>query len=191
MNNLLWLPIDIPKFPIDNFKLQSEFHWNFWNVTKLTETRNTSYEKTQIVDSIHEQFPELISWLNYFPYLSIRNIKFNIQTGPVAAHIDFTNPSLEPELYVNNRTNEPCGYRILLNGSRSNRLYVIKNDKRHYVTLPDTTDTYVLGHTNVLHGVDDDSSRITIFTHFEIDSAKHNLLLARSLAKYSDYAVFD
>ena len=49
MNNLLWLPIDIPKFPIDDFNLQSEFHWNFWNVTKLTEPRSSSYEKTQIV----------------------------------------------------------------------------------------------------------------------------------------------
>lgn len=190
MNNLLWCPIDLPKFPIENFRVPSEFNWNFWNVTKLTEDRSSSYEQTTISNDIATQYPELVEWIKNFPYLTIRNIKFNIQVGSVSKHIDFTRPNLEPLLHKNNSENEPCGYRILLHGSRSNRLYVMRNGVKHYVTLPDSTDTYVLGHTNVLHGVDEDQDRITIFTHFEIDSFKHQQLLEKSVRKYSEYAVF-
>lgn len=190
MNNLLWCPIDIPKFPIENFRVPSEFNWNFWNVTKLTEERSSPYEQTTLSDEISTQYPELVEWLKNFPYLTIRNLKFNIQIGTVAKHIDFTRPKLEPQLYKNNSENEPCGYRILLHGSRSHKLYVVRNGVKHYVTIPDSTDTYVLGHTNVLHGVEEDQDRITIFTHFEIDSAKHKQLLEKSIQKYSEYAVF-
>ena len=191
MNNLLWCPIDIPKFPIENFRVQSEFKWNFWNVAKLTDDQSSPYEKTTLSNNIREQYPEFVEWLKNFPYLTIRNIKFNIQVGTVASHIDFTRPDLEPQLHRNNSQNEPCGYRILLNGNRSNRLYIIRNGVKHYVTIPDSTDTYVLGHTNVLHGVDQDTDRITIFTHFEIDSVRHQQLLEKSIQKYGEYAVFD
>ena len=190
MNNLLWCPIDIPKFPIENFRVPSKFNWNFWNVTKLTEDRSSPYEQTKISDSIAHQYPELVEWIHNFPYLTIRNIKFNVQVGEVAKHIDFTRPELEPTLHSNNSRNEPCGYRILLQGNRSNKLYVMRNGVKHYVTIPETTDTYVLGHTNVLHGVDEDQDRITIFTHFEIDSIKHQALLQRSIERYKEYAVF-
>ena len=190
MSDLLWLPIDIPKFPIENFRVKTKFRWNFWDVVKLTEDRQTSYQETVLTQEIVDEYPELVEWFNNFPYLSIRNIKFNIQRGPVTCHIDFTKPELEPLLHNNNRINEPCGYRILIRGSRSNRLYVLKNGVKHYVTLPETTDTYVLGHTNTLHGVDEDGERLTIFTHFEIDSVRHQRLLTDSMKKYGNYAVF-
>jgi hypothetical protein len=190
MSDLLWLPIDIPKFPIENFRVKSKFRWNFWDVTKLTEDRSSPYERTVLTQEIVSEYPELVEWFSNFPYLSIRNIKFNVQRGAVAKHIDFTKPGLEPLLHSNNRLNEPCGYRILLKGSRSNRLYILKDGIKHYVTLPETTDTYVLGHTNALHGVDEDADRLTIFMHFEIDSTRHQRLLAASMKKYAQYAVF-
>jgi len=188
MNNVLWCPIDLPKCPVmPNTK--TDFVWHFWEVTKLTINNENPYAVTNFTDEVIQKYPELVEWFKLFPYKSIRNIKFNHQIREVTKHIDFTKPDLDVDLHKNNSENEPCGYRVLLKGSRKNKLYVIHNDKKIYCDMPDDTDVYVLGHTSTLHGVDDDDDRWTIFTHFEIDSSRHDELLAKSFNKYKKYAI--
>lgn len=36
-NNLLWLPIDIPKFPYPDMELAQDVSWAFWNFSKMVE----------------------------------------------------------------------------------------------------------------------------------------------------------
>ena len=187
MNNILWLPIDIPKFPIPDLDMKPHTSWGHWDFAKLTTPQQNAYSHTEIKDDVDEQ---LKTWFRNFPYTNIRNIKFNIQKDIVSDHIDFTKPELDLELYNNNSLNEPCGYRILVRGSRQGSMYVIRNGEKIYTHMPEDTDVYVLGHTSTLHGVDYEPGRVTIFTHFEIDPIFHKQLVERSLKKYGQYAIY-
>ena len=186
MNNILWLPIDIPKFPLPELELETQTSWAHWDFAKLTNNQDTPYSETTIKDSVDDELKE---WFRNFPYKSIRNIKFNIQKDVVSSHIDFTRPDIDPELHLNNSQNEPCGYRILVRGTRKGNMYVEHNGKKFYTEMPEETDVYVLGHTSTLHGVDFEPGRVTVFTHFEIDPVLHKQLIERSLLKYGKYAI--
>lgn len=189
MKKILWMPIDVPKFPIENFYIQPDKNWVFWNYKNLTTDRITSYAESTLTDTIKEQYPELVSWLENFPILKICNIKYNIQKQIVSPHVDFTKPSDNFELYYNNLLNDPCGYRVLLSGSRKEKLYIVTKDGKKYTELPQSTDVYVLGQTNCKHGVDDEDGRCSLYLHFYIDKNKHKELLEKSWVKYKDYAI--
>jgi hypothetical protein len=62
-------------------------------------------------------------------------------------------------------------------------------DKRIDTVMPDGTDVYVLGQTSVMHGVDHEPGRRTMFLHFEIDPSHHAELIRKSLDRYGSYAV--
>jgi hypothetical protein len=192
MRNLLWLPIDYPKLPnidslleIDN--LSETFA--FWKFRRLTIGQDSAYAKTDWDPDIAKNYPELVSWFAGLPFLSLRNVKLNFQRKAVAGHIDFTNPHLELNLWNNNHINEPCGYRILIQGSRTHCLWV--DDYTKLCDMPIETDLYVLNHTAGMHGVSNELGRWTIFCHAEIDSNKHNLLIQKSLIKYGQYAIWN
>jgi hypothetical protein len=193
MSKLLWCPIDLPKFP-SKLSIKTEHNWKFWNFVNLTERlEGSAYQKTKIREEIANEYPELMEWLSLFPIKSIRNFKFNIQTIAVESHIDFTRPDDDKELFLNNSKNEPCGYRILLSGRRENCLYISnsRHGEKTYCTMPEETDVYVLRHTDGWHGTEEDLDRQTMFLHIEVDPAKHQELLAKSLAKYGKYAVYE
>ena len=184
------MPIDIPKCPI-RLTVNSGFFWGYWEFNKLTQQRDNPYDKSDWTDEAKEKHSELIEWFNYFPYTNIINVKINRQLKEVKPHIDFNRPELHPAMYYNNNENEPCGYRIIINGSRKKGIYVMRGEEKIYCDIPDDTDTYVLGHTTTMHGVDDDDDRITIFAHFEIDAEKNRDLLQRSFEKYGSYAILN
>lgn len=188
MNNIIWMPIDLPKFPIKNFSVETDVHWKFWDFSKLTESDN---KNTYAVSSFKQSVdPALVEWFSLFPYKSIRNIKFNVQaTDTVLPHIDFVSREKDPELFENNLHNEPCGYRILLRGSRTDSFYMKYKGQEIYSTMPDDTDVYVTRSTDIPHGVKDLPGRETIFTLFEIDEEKHRALIKRSYEKYKKYAL--
>jgi hypothetical protein len=186
MNNILWVPVDIPKFPLPSLDLPTHTSWSYWDFAKLTKQKSSPYLETEFEENVSVV---LKKWFDYFPYKTIRNIKFNIQKNVVSDHIDFTKPHLDLNLHQNNANNEPCGYRILLRGTRKGKMYVIRDGERVYTEMPDDTDVYVLGHTNTMHGVDYEPGRVTIFTHFEVDPVEHKKLIDRSLDKYKKYAI--
>jgi hypothetical protein len=192
MSKLLWCPIDLPKFP-SNLRIKPEIIWKRWNYASLIDRQSGSaYQKTKIKEEIAGEYPELIEWLNLFPIKSIRNLKFNIQLDAVETHIDFHRREDDEELYQNNNNNEPCGYRVLIKGSRENCLYIShsKDGEKIHCTMPEETDVYVLGHTDGWHGTEKDTDRQTLFLHIEVDPEKHQELLKRSLAKYGKYAIY-
>ncbi len=199
MSKLLWCPIDVPPVPnkeklIEELTNKTESgNFYFWKFYKITEERSNDigpYDVVEIKKEIKQNFPELVEWIEMFPYKSIRNIKVNLQQEAAVPHCDFTKPELEPDLWKNNNDNDPCGYRVLLSGSRKDTLYLYENGKKIYCELPEDTDTYVLNHATGEHGVESDTNRVTIFMHLEIDPEQHKLLLERSLAKFSDFAIY-
>lgn len=188
MKNILWCPIDLPKCPVVP-ELTPNINWYFWEFAKLTNNYENPYRITDFTEEVKSKYPELVEWFGLFPYRTIRNVKLNHQLEEVRPHVDFTKPELDPELHDNNVANEPCGYRILLKGSRKNKLYVINDGEKIYCDMPEDTDVYVMNSTTGLHGVDDDTDRWIMYTHFEIDPEKNKKLLEKSLTKYSDYAI--
>lgn len=192
MNKLLWLPIDYPKIPdisplLISSVLNEEFA--FWKFLRLTERKESPYEINEWKLWIRNSYPHLVSWIEGLPFSNIRNIKLNFQTSKVKGHIDFVHPDADPELWENNNSNEPCGYRILVKGSRQNCLWV--KDQSYTCNMPETTNVYVINHTEGLHGVNDDEDRWTIFCHGEIDPIQHKILLERSLSRYKKYAIWN
>ncbi len=200
---LIWCPIDIPKFPYPDFDLPGgSTRWAYWDFKKITKSvesnldySNPGYAIAEIKSIIYEEYPDLIEWINLFPFKTIRNIKFNTQIEDCLAHIDFSyencKTDADKELWNNNSINEPCGYRTLISGSKTNMQYAIHNDEKIYTTIPDDTDTFVLNSTTLLHGVDAEPGRKLIYMHFEIDTSANEKLIQSSLEKYSDYAIYD
>lgn len=186
---ILYCPIDIPKVPEINLEGISENKFAAWDFYRITEKKE-QYSQNEILESFREKNPKFIEWLDLFPWTKIMNIKYNYQNRVVESHIDFTSPNDNLDLYNNNFYNEPCGYRCVIKGKSKNALYVVGRDnQRHYVEIPDDTDTYVINHTTGIHGVDGDIGRETLFFHFEIDSVKHRELLKKSYEKYKDYVI--
>lgn len=183
------MPIDIPKFPYPNFEIDQKHSWAFWKFGSMTETIGDSFAERKLDPVLLQQYPLLEEWFNYFPFKNIRNIKFNIQVADVKVHKDFNRIHEDYPLYLNNRDNEPCGYRVLLKGSRDRGLFLPSGDQKQYINMPEETDVYVLGQTNIYHGVEHEPGRTTIFMHFEIDHDRHVELLSRSYAKYKQYAI--
>ena len=193
---LIWCPIDIPKFPYPDFDLpSSSTRWAYWDFKKITKKESKSnYAISEIESIIYEEYPDLIEWINLFPFKTIRNIKVNTQIEDCGTHIDFRyercKTDADKELWNNNSINEPCGYRTLISGSKTNMQYAIHNGEKIYTTIPDDTDTFVLNSTTLLHGVDAEPGRKLLYMHFEIDTSANEKLIQSSLEKYSDYAIY-
>lgn len=194
MSSLIWLPIDYPRLPdISNLLELDNLNegFAFWRFRRLTKMQVNPYCISEWDDWIIDNCPSLINWFSNLPFSNIRNVKLNYQTQLVKGHIDFTNPINDELLWNNNNRNEPCGYRILIKGSRTNCLWVNTQLGNVQCSMPDTTDVYVLNHTTGMHGVDNDMNRWTIFCHAEIDTKRHEDLVNQSLLKYNAYAIWN
>lgn len=194
---LLWTPIDLPRLPDLGDLCRPDGRWRsfaWWDFIRLTENEHASknYNVTDWSPWVKDEYPQLVEWFRLLPFKTLRHVKINMQTRPVARHVDFTNPMLNPALWANNHDSEPCGYRMLISGKRSGAMWVEKsNGTRCVCDLPEDTDTYVLNHTSGPHGVEEDTARMVIFLYAEIDRSVHADLLRRSVEKYPQHAVWD
>lgn len=201
-SKLQFLPIDVPKIPrqiAQNFIDTLGKHWKdhptsdglYWQFIKLTERKKNWEDVSEFTEYAKTNLSQIVEWIEKnFPYKTLRNVKFNRQVAHTNQHVDYDYPK-DLDLFHNNQNNEPCGYRAVITGSKSGCLYLVNNQgERIYPTLPDTTDTYVIGTTNTLHGVEEESERETLYMHFEIDREEHQKLLERSLEKYREFAVW-
>jgi hypothetical protein len=186
-----WMPIDIPKFPYPADVFNPTYDANHaWKYDRLTTRHDHAYAASQLQPDVIQRFPLLKDWLRHLPYTSVRNIKVNFQHSPVRTHVDFKPNDLDPQLYDNNQCNEPCGYRVLLRGSRNQALFLSQGEERIFPIMPDDTDVYVLRQTQTVHGVEDDPGRVVMYIHLEIDPALNHQLLVQSYRKYAQFAIF-
>jgi hypothetical protein len=108
-------------------------------------------------------------------------------------HIDFGDPEKNLELFKHTNEHEPCGFRMIVKGTKSGDMVVSTNDKIIVPTMPDETDWYALNYTEGLHGSNpastDIDDRYVLFCMGWIDKDKHKELINRSIDKYSDFIV--
>jgi|TARA_Y100000310_G_scaffold335768_2_gene418605 hypothetical protein len=193
---LLWCPVDIPKFPYSDFNPSLEVKEFFaWKYKKIIESKRGSSTISEINPIVCKEYPDLIDWINLFPFKTIRKINLHTQIKECQSHLDFgyqqvIKKGYDKKLYNNNFINEPCGYRTLILGSRTNMQYIIYNSEKVYTTMPDDTDTFLLRNTETIHGVDEEPGRTILYMHFEIDTDKNKKLIQSSLEKYSNYAIY-
>jgi hypothetical protein len=198
---LLWIPADLPRYAdrqmlVDNYvqEYKNSAVARAFGSQQFTEAVE-NYAQSQFKESYRSTHQSLFDYLDqHMPFDHLVNIKIHRQLREGRAHIDFLFPENNPQLYENNNSNEPCGYRMVIAGVRQGQLYIDKsNGERVFPTLPETTDWYILGHTTALHGLKgyDDTGRHILFCHAWINAERHSSILQNSLAKYSDYAVWD
>lgn len=190
ITNLLWCPIALPKFPVDNFLREveplvvSQTKWaDYWDAADISH---------EFLQTLREKYAELDSWFDLLPCKSILKLKLNVQIGPIAIHLDIDRNKWLDEIETFNKwlSVEPVGYRVLISGAKENTLFTVLNNKKVYPTIPEDTDTYVFHSSSFLHGVEDDPGRKLLYMNLEIDESKHQKLLEDSLNKYRDYAIF-
>jgi len=195
-NQLHWIPADLP---VIDFKeeLIKDFDPNFvattakafqsQRLTVVTENYKTSTWIENLTDS-QKKLKEYIE--KFLPFDELINIKINnpIRTGGM--HYDLVDKDCNKELLDHHVSLEPSGYRLILTG-KPNDLIVKVNGIPIHTIVPDTTDWYILGHAITPHCLRNfDKDRLIVFCHGWINQEKHKEILARSLAKYSQYAVY-
>jgi hypothetical protein len=195
--NLLWCPIDLPKFE-HKTELITDFVKEFvpksaraFEAQKLT-TMSPNYGKSTWLDELtssQEKFKEYID--NFLPFDNLVNIKIHHPHRQGSMHIDFIDYDKNVDLYKHNRDMEPCGYRMVIAGSKKGDLVIDTGKRKRIPELPEDTDWYVTGHTNVLHGnTRYCPERYIVFCHIWVNKDSHQKLLTRSLEKYKDYAIW-
>jgi len=206
MNNIILLPIDLPKLELNRgkvleyFDARKERHqdWNWVNFKKTNQP---------IDPALLEIFPDLDEKLREIPFLDYDN----------NGHFDFR------EQFVNNKPHQdpiakivagnnlgPTAYKNLVMRDVLETFYVLPNstnpdivqyDARSreklnpvFPILPDTTDWFVLNNHLGYHGsflAPKEYRKITMFIAGKLDSTKHLELLNRSIEKYKDYIIYN
>jgi len=185
-----YLPINIPRMVPIKWDGMTKGHYAWWDMIKITEETNNRYDESKIKPEFLELNPGFKEWLCHLPIKRLINIKLHMQDKPADAHIDFSKPNENLDLYRVTRANEPCGYRVVINGRSKNTMYII-NDKgeKVYTELPSDTNTYVINHTQCIHGTEEDLDRCVMFFQFEVDSQRHTQIINQSRLVYKDYVV--
>ena len=198
MRQLLWIPADMPKLENKNllivlYKCEYKNNENAKAFESQQFTiRTENYQSSTFKDEYVFSHKFLINYIReYLPFDQLVNVKIHRPVNKGRTHIDFLYPEKNLELFTNNHQSEPCGYRMIINGSRHGQLYIKTNGKKIYPQLPETTDWYIVGSTNAPHGLNNkDSNRFILFCHGYINKKKHHDLLDRSLSKYKNYAIW-
>ena len=215
MDDLLFLPLDIPPIPdkqliLDAFRGTERYVW--WDEQILLG--NKDYTKPlgypEPWNECASSYQSLIKHIEtYLPFEWFSFVRLARAHKPVGLHIDdnFEVPpfphhkAITKELKSHHLDNEPIGYRIILSGSRDT-FYFCKDidltyqnhpiQKKHYVKIPESTDFFLIKNYQQPHGVDtneDDNDRIVGFLLGKVNVTEHKNLIARSLQRYNDYVL--
>jgi hypothetical protein len=206
MNNIILLPIDLPKLALNRdktleyFDARKERHQD-WNWVSFKKTNQP------IDPELLKLFPDLDEKLRAIPLLDYDN----------GGHFDFR------EQFVNNKPHQdpiaktlapsnlgPTAYKNLVMRDILETFYVLPNSTNPNIVqydtrpkeelnpvfpiLPDTTDWFVLNNHLGYHGsflAPTECRKITMFIAGKLDSTKHLELLNRSIEKYKDYIIYN
>jgi len=213
MNDIIFLPLDIPRIPnkhkmLEKFKSEHTYVW--WNEQILLGNKDYSlpFDGPEPWNQCANDFSELVDHVNrYLPFEYLSYVRLAHANQTVGVHVDDSevNPpfahhkAITKELRDHHLANEPIGYRVILSGSRDT-FYFCKNydpdykteidQERHYVTIPDDTDFFLIKNYQQPHGVDVnqlDADRIVGFLLGKVDEEKHQQLIQQSIKKYPNH----
>lgn len=180
-SSLLFLPIDIH---IDNISYQRDpnlkkvplqiFQPKWWDSAILNQDALNHF------DSIIKQLP----------YDRISVVMHKFQNEPVGSHLDvYPSMKIDAEELANITENEPCGYRMVLNGS-PDVLEVFDGTDWIVPRLPQAPCCYLINSTKLRHRVKDDPGREILYFRGIINKERNNALIEKSLKLYKDYAIY-
>lgn len=180
MNKILFLPVDI------NLK---EFAFKQYDSSVENSAFNPYWNSSFISnDCIEKNNFKYV--LDQLPFTRITRIIHKIQRVRVGPHVDvMTEMKLEDGEYKHFVDNEPCGYRIVINGS-PNKLKVYNGQEWVIANLPNTPCCYLLNSTSGLHKVDADDNREVIYIRGYIDPVKHKEIIDRSILKFAKTVIY-
>jgi hypothetical protein len=224
MNNILWVPLDLPLPPKEltlkklqdhytfvpnlsekdriDLEKQKKHHLYAWNSFRIHvpsgETENP-YE-TQ-VDDVNWNWtteaqvlcPQLIEYIKqYLPFKKFKYITAISSNGSVPLHLDLTdNLTEEEKLYY--KENDPCFYRLLLDGEmHKDSFYVYtKSLGKVYCTVPDSSPGWAMGSYSCAHGNDETvpNQKLLLYVMGDLDLERHQDLIDRSYKIYKEFAV--
>ena len=199
--DILWMPIDLPVFDMKD-ELVNDFSVDFVADAKDYDVRgqlflehSNNYSISKVKEGLTNSQNHLIDYCKtHLPFTDLVNIKIHhITTTGMKLHVDFGDPEKNLELFKHTNEHEPCGFRMIIKGTKSGDMVVSTNDKIIVPTMPDETDWYALNYTEGLHGSQplstDIDDRSVLFCMGWIDKDKHKELINRSIDKYSDFIV--
>lgn len=178
---LLFLPIDIQ---IDKIEFKRTE-----NLKKVPEQLfQPAWWDSAILDNqALMQFDHIIAQL---PYDKISMVMHKFQNKPVGSHLDvYPNMRISAEELDNIKDNEPCGYRIVLNG-KDDVLEIFNGKEWLTPKLPSTPCCYLINSTQLRHRVKDDPGREILYFRGIINKTRNQELIEKSLKLYKDYAVY-
>tara|TARA_B110000037_G_C17037361_1_gene472188 strand:- start:293 stop:910 length:618 start_codon:yes stop_codon:yes gene_type:complete len=199
--DILWMPVDIPKFDrcselVDDFTIDFDQRNVDYDVRgQLFLHKKTNYEISTPKDDLTSSQLAVIEYCKkYLPFTDYINIKIHhIQSTGMVMHIDFGDQTKNPELYKHTQEHEPCGFRMVIQGTKSGDMAINNNDELIVPDMPEDTDWYLISHTGTLHGtpsnVDNIKDRYVLFVQGWVDKEKHNELISKSIVKYKDLIV--
>ena len=195
-SKIAWMPVDLPKFTLSETIVSEYIEQAIpyaHGLQKFT-TKNKDYSKSQWIDTLSNTQTKLVEYLEqHIPFTDLVNVKIHRMdaAGPQHRHLDFFHPDTNPELYKHNLECEPCGYRMILKGAVKKALAIETSNGVVYPELPEDTDWYVMGHTNVWHWNSEyDPDRYIMFLHIWLNKEQHFNLLEKSYKKYEDYVIW-
>tara|TARA_Y100000590_G_scaffold298965_1_gene337043 strand:- start:157 stop:822 length:666 start_codon:yes stop_codon:yes gene_type:complete len=213
---IVFTPLDIPPIPnkqsiLDNFIGNEKFAW--WKEETLLGIKDLSKpfgEPKEWTSNAKEKYPQLVEWIDtYFPFEYKFYVRIARSTGNVDPHVDGNyvkaphphHMTITQEMFDHQRANEPIGYRFVVSGSR-NTLYMcndynyskdMSNQPKHFCTIPNETDAFLINNCTQPHGVDVkpniDDDRIVGFILGKVVPEAHQKLIERSQNKYSKQVV--
>ena len=194
MDNIAFLPLDIPKFDLEHIVSRYKFHphnkwpeaWNClpvcgktdaWDADSFYDAYVNRYEDGEVKWNV----PELKEILQYYPG-EVTHAQVLNQKNVIVAHKD--TPIIKKQV-------EPNGFKILLNNTLEKSFYVKVNGKRHFIELPETTNCFTINEHEVLHGAIMPKYDKYIVSCFGIiDEDRHQRLIEKSLEKYENYGIY-
>lgn len=189
MKQILFLPIDIElpqiEFPtLENVRsnLAGSSFWTYENLAEDNKIKPDLGEHKIV-------FKEIIDQL---PFIDIHIARLSVQDKIVNPHLDvnLSTHQIIKEDYDNIKKNEPSGYRIVIQGSPVS-LKLLHNNRVISTQLPKIPMIYVINSTELLHFVDQDIGRKSLYIRGTIDEEKHRYLIDRSLKKYHQFCIYD
>ena len=224
---MIFCPIDLPPIP-DKQKIIDAFEgdeaYAYWNLEVLLGNGENGIRDKSIPfgpagtwSPFAKKYPQLVEWMEtHLPYEYFCYVTIGRSAMDVWPHVDGCESSFESDVRLGHHTtmekwlvdhhvaNEPCGYRLIISGSRD-KLYLCKDydpsfkDKKildqpkTYTYIPEDTDVYALGHQSQPHGVDVDEQekqhRLTVFVMGKVNIDQHQALLTQSKNKYKKYTI--
>lgn len=213
--SLAYLPINIPMPILDekkildwfeNHKLLDTDYWEYqqgrhaWAMTstcqetkdwrryddKMWANRRQEGNNSGVLfhPGFEETFPELANCIRQLPFTQLTVSGMLYQLNEIPTHQDTADPR--------NQT-EPRRYTIYLTAPEHNTFYVSKtaDSEKILIKVNPEYSCFVFNNTDCWHGaIKNDRPKIILTTAGILNNEKHEALLARSLEKFKDQAIY-